>query len=36
MLGLKPKFKWCLCISRWSEAKRKSKAPFVVFKTFSS
>ncbi|NEN22315.1 DUF2237 domain-containing protein [Cryomorpha ignava] len=28
--GLKPGQKWCLCISRWLEAERAGKAPFVV------
>ncbi len=28
--GLKVGSKWCLCISRWLEAERKGKAPFVV------
>ncbi|CAM4262928.1 DUF2237 family protein [Zobellia nedashkovskayae] len=28
--GLKPGSKWCLCISRWLEAERAGKAPFVV------
>jgi uncharacterized protein (DUF2237 family) len=28
--GLKPGSKWCLCISRWLEAERVGKAPFVV------
>ena len=28
--GLKTGSKWCLCISRWLEAERASKAPFVV------
>jgi len=30
--GLKPGSKWCLCISRWLEAERAGKAPFVVLK----
>lgn len=29
-LGLKVGSKWCLCISRWLEAQRAGKAPFVV------
>ncbi len=28
--GLKPGDKWCLCISRWLEAERAGKAPFIV------
>jgi uncharacterized protein (DUF2237 family) len=28
--GLKTGSKWCLCISRWLEAERVGKAPFVV------
>ena len=28
--GLEPGSKWCLCISRWLEAERAGKAPFVV------
>ena len=28
--GLKSGSKWCLCISRWLEAERLGKAPFVV------
>lgn len=28
--GLKAGSKWCLCISRWLEAERKGKAPFVI------
>ncbi|MGK0307421.1 MAG: hypothetical protein ACI8RP_000373 [Urechidicola sp.] len=28
--GLKPGSKWCLCISRWLEAERFGKAPWVV------
>lgn len=28
--GLTVGSKWCLCISRWLEAERKGKAPFVV------
>ena len=28
--GLIPGSKWCLCISRWLEAERAGKAPFVV------
>lgn len=28
--GLKPGSKWCLCISRWLEAERAGKAPFIV------
>jgi hypothetical protein len=28
--GLKPGSKWCLCISRWLEAERAGKAPFVI------
>ena len=28
--GLKTGSKWCLCISRWLEAERAGKAPFVV------
>jgi len=28
--GLKSGSKWCLCISRWLEAERVGKAPFVV------
>lgn len=28
--GLKTGSKWCLCISRWLEAERTGKAPFVV------
>jgi hypothetical protein len=28
--GLKPDSKWCLCISRWLEAERAGKAPFVI------
>ena len=28
--GLKAGSKWCLCISRWIEAERAGKAPFVV------
>ena len=28
--GLQVGSKWCLCISRWLEAERNGKAPFVV------
>lgn len=28
--GLKPGDKWCLCVSRWLEAEKAKKAPFVV------
>ena len=28
--GLKVGSKWCLCISRWMEAQRAGKAPFVI------
>jgi hypothetical protein len=28
--GLKAGSKWCLCISRWLEAERAGKAPFVI------
>ena len=28
--GLSPGSKWCLCISRWLEAEKDGKAPFVV------
>ena len=28
--GLKEGSKWCLCVSRWLEAERAGKAPFVV------
>ncbi len=28
--GLKVGSKWCLCISRWLEAERAGKAPFVI------
>ena len=28
--GLKVGSKWCLCISRWIEAQRAGKAPFVI------
>jgi uncharacterized protein (DUF2237 family) len=28
--GLKEGSKWCLCISRWLEAERVGKAPFVI------
>jgi uncharacterized protein (DUF2237 family) len=28
--GLKPGDKWCLCISRWLEAEKAGKAPFVI------
>lgn len=28
--GLKPGSKWCLCVSRWLEAEKEGKAPFVV------
>jgi len=28
--GLKPGSKWCLCISRWLEAERVGKSPFVI------
>jgi uncharacterized protein (DUF2237 family) len=30
--GLKSGSKWCLCISRWLEAERAGKAPFVILK----
>lgn len=30
--GLKVGSKWCLCISRWLEAERAGKAPFVILK----
>ena len=28
--GLKPSSKWCLCISRWLEAVKVGKAPFII------
>jgi|TARA_B100000768_G_scaffold73435_1_gene70373 uncharacterized protein (DUF2237 family) len=28
--GLKPGDKWCLCISRWLQAEKAGKAPFVI------
>lgn len=28
--GLQVGSKWCLCVSRWLEAEKKGKAPFVV------
>jgi len=28
--GLKPGDKWCLCISRWLEAKKVGKAPIII------
>lgn len=28
--GLKPGDKWCLCVSRWLEAEKAGKAPFVI------
>ncbi|CAM1344593.1 DUF2237 family protein [Tenacibaculum amylolyticum] len=28
--GLQPGSKWCLCISRWLEAERVGKAPWVI------
>lgn len=28
--GLKPGDKWCLCISRWLQAEKVGKAPFVI------
>ncbi|MHA7056261.1 DUF2237 family protein [Aquimarina sp. M1] len=28
--GLKPGDTWCLCISRWLQAKEAGKAPFIV------
>lgn len=31
--GLKVGSKWCLCISRWLEAERAGKAPFVVLES---
>ena len=31
--GLKVGSKWCLCISRWLEAERIGKAPFVVLES---
>ena len=34
--GLKAGSKWCLCISRWLEAERNGKAPFVVLESTHS
>jgi hypothetical protein len=31
--GLEPGSKWCLCISRWLEAERAGKAPFLVLES---
>ncbi len=31
--GLKVGSKWCLCISRWLEAEREGKAPFVILES---
>jgi len=31
--GLKVGSKWCLCISRWLEAERIGKAPFVILES---
>lgn len=28
--GLKPGDKWCLCISRWLEAEKAGKAPYII------
>jgi uncharacterized protein (DUF2237 family) len=28
--GLQPGDKWCLCISRWLQAKKAGKAPFII------
>jgi hypothetical protein len=28
--GLKPGDKWCLCISRWLQAEKAGKAPFII------
>ncbi|WP_397447732.1 DUF2237 family protein [Polaribacter sp. R77954] len=28
--GLKPGDKWCLCISRWLEAEKVGKAPYII------
>lgn len=28
--GLKPGDKWCLCISRWLQAEKVGKAPYIV------
>ena len=30
--GLKPGDKWCLCVSRWKQAEKANKAPFVDLK----
>ncbi|WP_378182543.1 DUF2237 family protein [Aquimarina sp. SS2-1] len=31
--GLKPGDKWCLCISRWLEAKKAGKAPLIILES---
>lgn len=31
--GLIPGSKWCLCISRWLEAERAGKTPFVILES---
>lgn len=31
--GLKPGDKWCLCISRWLEAEKAGKAPFIILES---
>lgn len=28
--GLKPGDKWCLCVTRWLEAEKAGKAPYVI------
>lgn len=28
--GLKPGDKWCLCISRWLQAEKAGKAPYII------
>ena len=28
--GLKPGDRWCLCVSRWKEAEKAGKAPYVI------
>ncbi|WP_299049768.1 DUF2237 domain-containing protein [uncultured Polaribacter sp.] len=28
--GLQPDDKWCLCISRWLEAEKAGKAPYII------
>ncbi|MFD2564310.1 DUF2237 family protein [Aquimarina rubra] len=31
--GLKPGDKWCLCISRWLQAKKAGKAPLIILES---